>query len=83
MNNERKILRKKIDLFFKEKIETHLIKTNKFFYYGFIQAFFVSNDCYLITDREDGDQYVFFEEIYDVQPFREFSDKEDKEWGNF
>jgi hypothetical protein len=69
MTNEIKILKKKIKLFCEQKIKVHLVKTNKIFYNGIITACLNNNDCFIIADRE-GNQYVFLEEIFSIEPYQ-------------
>lgn len=59
MENENEY--KRAEFFFNKKIIVHVIKTSGTFYNGLILE--ISKDFFIINDRVNGKQFVFFNEL--------------------
>ena len=69
MENENEY--KRAEFFFNKKIIVHVIKTSGTFYNGLILE--ISKDFFIINDRVNGKQFVFFNEL--KKPIEPYTNK--------
>jgi len=64
-------MRKKLEFYFSSEIKTHLSLRNGKFYNGTIHEVTPHKEIIIFIDDKLGNLPIFFEEIEDVEPFRE------------
>ena len=77
-NNQKEIIKNKIEFFLKEKIKAHIDLTDRSWLNGFFIKKF-DGDFYLFKDNVLGEQHLSLDEIKDISTFR----APNKEGGKF
>ena len=66
---QREVISKKVNYYFKQKSEVHIVLDNNRFYNGLIKS--IGTDFIIMEEYRLGEAIVLFAEIKDIEPYEE------------
>jgi len=69
MNEQEKIIKKKLEFFKNQKVAVHISKKNEWFHNGKILE--IQGDLIILDDEKNGAMPIYFEEIKDIEKKRD------------